>query len=591
MTRPEIHTEDLEHARPRGAAPDPPSARRFGVGNSGLANIVRPQTEALRYGACLVLLVVAYFAGAKVGLHLAYANRNVTAVWPPTGIAVASLLLLGLRLAPGVYLGAFLANLSNGASLETSLLISIGDTLAPMVAVLLVSRVARIHLDLVRVRDVAALLLLGGAVAMTVSATLGTASLVVSGALSRAGYWSVWRTYWIGDAIGVIIVAPLILSVAARSYRELDLRRWRWIEASALLAILIGASFAVFHTSVPVAYLLFPLAAWAAIRFRQFGAIVAIAAVSSISIALTVHGLGPFVAGLSTTGSLSTLQVFNGTLTLSALLLAALTIQARRAETRLRQNAADLEAHVHQRTAELEISLAQLQAAQDALVRSERLSAVGEMASVVGHELRNPLAAVINSLYLLRLKLGGAADPDYERHLEMAEREITKAATLAEDLTAFVRPRQSTPENVDVPVLVEEVLDATPPPPSVTIDLEVGPMMVMADRRQLAEVLINLITNAYQAIGGAGSVRIAATHNSEGFELSVEDNGPGIEDAHTSRVFEPFFTTKHEGTGLGLAIVQRLVQAQGGEVSVANRPEGGARFAVRFPTSPAPSAS
>jgi signal transduction histidine kinase len=584
MTQPEIRIDDVGHGRRRGVTPAPPRPRRLEHGNSVLAKIVRPQAEAPRYIASLVLLVIAYFVGAKIGLHLAYANKNVTAVWPPTGIAVASLLLVGLRLAPGVYIGALLANLSNGAGLETSFLISIGDALAPMIAVLLVSRVARIHLDLVRVRDVAALLLLGGAVAMTVSATLGTASLVVSGALSGGAYWNVWRTYWIGDAIGVIIVAPLILSVAAGSYREIDLRQWRWIEACALMAFLIGGSFAVFHTSVPVAYLLFPLAAWAAIRFRQFGAIVAIAVVSSVSIALTVHGFGPFVAGLSTTGSLSTLQVFNGTLTLSALLLAALTIQARRAETRLRQNAADLEVHVQQRTAELEISLAQLQAAQDALVRSERLSAVGEMASVVGHELRNPLAAVINSLYLLRLKLGSAADPEYERHLDMAEREITKAATLAEDLTAFVRPRQFTKEQVDVRTLVEEVLDATPPPPAVTIDLEIGSMMVMADRRQLAEVLINLITNAYQAINGDGSVRISATDSSEGFELSVEDNGPGIEDVHASRVFEPFFTTKHEGTGLGLAIVQRLVQAQGGEVYVANRPAGGARFAVRFPT-------
>jgi signal transduction histidine kinase len=557
----------------------------------GLTAVARPQSEAARYVVSLVVLVVLYFVGAKVGLHLAYANKNVTAVWPPTGIAVACLLLVGLRLAPGVYLGAFLANVSNGAGLETSLLISIGNTLAPVVAALLLSRVARIRLDLLRVQDVAALLLLGGPLAMTVSATLGTASLVVSGALPSAAYWSVWPTYWIGDAIGVIIVAPLILSVAAGSYREIDLRDWRWVEASALAAILIGATFAVFHTSVPVVYLLFPLAAWAAIRFLQFGAIVAVAVISSVSIALTVHGLGPFVAGLSTTGSLSTLQVFNGSLTLSALFLGALTTQSRQAEARLRQNAAELETHVQQRTAELEISLAQLRAAQDALVRSERLSALGEMASVVGHELRNPLAAVTNALYLLRQRLGEPVDPGYEKHLDMAERETTKAATLAQDLTAFVRPRQPNKENVDVAALVGEVVDATPPPPSVTIDFEVEPMTVVADKHQLAEVLTNLVTNAYQAISGYGWVRIVARDREDGFELSVEDSGPGIDGALSSRVFEPFFTTKPDGTGLGLAIVQRLVESHGGEVSVANQPAGGARFVVRLPATPAPSAT
>lgn len=239
---------------------------------------------------------------------------------------------------------------------------------------------------------------------------------------------------------------------------------------------------------------------------------------------------------------------------------------------------------VSERTADLQSTLLDLRNAQEALIRSERLTALGEMASVVGHELRNPLAAVINALYLMRRQLGEPAAEPLEKHLAMAERETTKAASLAEDLTAFVRPREPHKENVDVPTLVEQVIQATPPPAQVALDVEVEPLSVSADRNQLAEVLTNLVTNAYQAVGSEGTVRIVARDGGGKMELSVEDDGPGIDSAIAARLFEPFFTTKHDGTGLGLAIVQRLVEAHGGTVSIdSSATDTGARVVVRLP--------
>ena len=245
-------------------------------------------------------------------------------------------------------------------------------------------------------------------------------------------------------------------------------------------------------------------------------------------------------------------------------------------------------AMVAARTSELERSLAELRDAQRALVRAERLAAVGEMASVVGHELRNPLAAVTNAFYLMRRALGDPAPVPVEKHLAMAERETAKAASLAEDLVAFVRPRQPRKEPVDLADIVDEVLEATPAPLTVSLDVDVEHVAVEADPRQLAEVLTNLVTNAYQAITGSaetsGSVRIEGHMNGAGAVLSVQDSGPGIEAALAERVFEPFFTTKHDGTGLGLAIVRRLIEAHDGEVSVENRTEAtGLRVQVRLP--------
>jgi signal transduction histidine kinase len=238
---------------------------------------------------------------------------------------------------------------------------------------------------------------------------------------------------------------------------------------------------------------------------------------------------------------------------------------------------------VAERTGDLERSLHDLSAAQAALVRNERLSALGEMASVVGHELRNPLTAVTNALYLIRRGLGEPAPDALEGHLAMAERETEKAATLAEDLTAFVRPREPSMAPVELDEVVSEVVQSTPPPPGVDLALDVERHTVLADRLQIAEVLTNLVTNAYQAVPDGGTVHLELRANGHGAVLVVQDDGSGIDPGAAERLFEPFFTTKANGTGLGLAIVRRLVEAHGGTITVGNAEPHGARVEVRLP--------
>jgi len=245
---------------------------------------------------------------------------------------------------------------------------------------------------------------------------------------------------------------------------------------------------------------------------------------------------------------------------------------------------------VTERTGDLERSLQELQVAQRALVRSERLSALGEMASVVGHELRNPLAAVTNALFLVRRRLGEPVPEPLEGHLAMAERETAKAARLAEDLTAFVRPRTQTMEQVALDEVLREVLQATPPPRDVALSLDVEAHTVRADRTQIAEVLTNLLTNAYEAVPGGGTVTVELHRNGAGAIVAVEDDGEGIDPTSADRLFEPFFTTKASGTGLGLAIVRRLVDAHGGTVGIAGTEPHGVRVEVRLPDQGGPPA-
>jgi signal transduction histidine kinase len=218
-----------------------------------------------------------------------------------------------------------------------------------------------------------------------------------------------------------------------------------------------------------------------------------------------------------------------------------------------------------------------------AQVERERLAAVGEMASVVSHELRNPLAVLTNAIYLVRHAMGAALTPDLERHLDLADREIDKANAIIEHIVAFVRPRH--PELVPVPLdqVIEEVLETTPPPPGVQVERDTPPVTAVVDRGHLAEVLVNLVSNAYEAMPDGGTVRITARAGTALARIAVEDTGRGFNRSDAERFFEPFYTTKPAGTGLGLAIVRRLADINRGEISVDSHPGQGTRFTVTLP--------
>jgi signal transduction histidine kinase len=225
----------------------------------------------------------------------------------------------------------------------------------------------------------------------------------------------------------------------------------------------------------------------------------------------------------------------------------------------------------------------ELLSTQHELVRRERLSAVGEMAAMIGHELRNPLGTSINGLFLARSRLGAYDDPELDGHLDLVEREINRAAALAEDLTAFMREREPKLATLDLRGVIDEILESAPPPPGTDVSVPEPGVVVEADRALLVQMLTNLLTNAYQAMPDGGTLRVASSQGDGFAEITVEDSGAGMDPAVADQVMEPFFTTKATGTGLGLAIVKRLAEAHQGTVSIANGETGGARVTLRLP--------
>ncbi len=247
--------------------------------------------------AKIAVLAAVYYGAAKLGLNLAFASSSVTAIWAPTGISLAALLLWGYRVWPGVALGALLANAWTGVPFYVVLGITAGNTLEALAGAYLLRELADFRASLERVRDVVALAILGGVVSTMISATIGVTSLLVANEIASGDFDSVWRTWWLGDMGGNLVVAPAILvAVTHWPYRRAP---GRPLEAVVLAAAALGVSAIVFSHDTSLIFILFPLGVWAALRFWQPGTVMGILLVASVAIPLTESDHGPVLRAVS----------------------------------------------------------------------------------------------------------------------------------------------------------------------------------------------------------------------------------------------------------------------------------------------------
>jgi PAS domain S-box-containing protein len=279
-------------------------------------------------------VALAYVATAQLGFRVAFSAEQVTTVWAPTGIAIAALTLGGSRLGPGVWIGAFAANAATHAPLWTSLLIASGNTAEALAASWALRRLG-LRPALGSVRDVLALV--GASVACTtISATAGVATLSVAGLQPWERFASLWFDWWLGDVLGAIVVAPVVLTVVGT--------RWlprRAAETAAFAAASLALAHAIFGSALgtehPLEYALFPLVVAAAMRGPAESSLAVLAA-SAIAIFDTVRGLGPF-AGPTAHHGLVLLQMFTAALATTTLLLSAAVDERRSVERRATANA------------------------------------------------------------------------------------------------------------------------------------------------------------------------------------------------------------------------------------------------------------
>jgi integral membrane sensor domain MASE1/anti-sigma regulatory factor (Ser/Thr protein kinase) len=283
----------------------------------------------------ILVLAAAYFAAAKLGLTLAFFNASATAVWPPTGIALAALLLIGPRVWPGILLGAFLANATTAGTTATSAAIAVGNTLEGLLGASLVQRFANGAKAFDRAADIFRFSLLAAALSTMVSATIGVTSLSLAGFARWADYDVVWITWWLGDASGALTITPFIILWVMQ--RGAAWSRERVAEAALLVLAMLLVGGIVFSGIYPFVYLTVPVLTWAAFRFGPRDTATVIILFSLLAVSGTLQGRGPFIAPTQNE-SLLLLQAFMAIMCLVNLPLSAVVAEQKRAETRLRES-------------------------------------------------------------------------------------------------------------------------------------------------------------------------------------------------------------------------------------------------------------
>jgi signal transduction histidine kinase len=234
---------------------------------------------------------------------------------------------------------------------------------------------------------------------------------------------------------------------------------------------------------------------------------------------------------------------------------------------------------------ELRASTDELKTANERLVRTEKLALMGQLCGGVAHELRNPLGALRNAAYFLKMAVE-STEPEVTETLEIIDKEVRSCERIIGNLLDFARPRDASQVKVDVDELVDKVLHKLVIPPTIEVRREPdGPLpKVLADPDQLYQAFSNVILNAVQAMAGRdGQLTVSTTTEQKHVLISVVDTGVGICHEDLNRIFEPLFTTKAKGIGLGLAVTRTVIDKHGGEIKVQSEQNQGTTFEIRLP--------
>ncbi|MFC1571648.1 ATP-binding protein [Candidatus Margulisiibacteriota bacterium] len=219
------------------------------------------------------------------------------------------------------------------------------------------------------------------------------------------------------------------------------------------------------------------------------------------------------------------------------------------------------------------------------MARSEKLAALGKLAGVISHELRNPLSAIKSAAYYISMKVGDVKDSKVKKHLSIIAKEVDNSTRIIEDILAYARIRMPEFEKTESGPVVQEALNLVPAPPNIKTDFKADKNLpfVLADRSQLRQVFSNLISNAYEAMPNGGALSISARIINDAIEIKFKDSGAGIPAENFKKIFDMLFTTKVKGTGFGLAICHTIIDGHNGTIGVESEVGRGTTFTVSLP--------
>ena len=511
-----------------------------------------------------------YFGAGKLGLYFASFNASSSSVWPATGIAFAALLLLGLRIWPAIFLGAFFVNLTTLGTVFVSLGIATGNTLEAVAAVYLTTRYANGRRLFEHAQDF--FKFVGSSMlAATISATFGLISLALAG-LAVNAFVRIWMTWWFGDVGGFLLFAPLpILWIENPRLVGDDLRL---LEASLMLIAIALIGVLVFGGALPgienypVGFICIPILVWSALRFGQREAATAIFVLAVSADWGLMRGLGPWARFHNPIASIIIPQAFLMTLAAMTLVLAAVVWERKRA-------------------------VADANEARNQAESANR--AKDQFLAMLGHELRNPIAALSSAVRVL--ERGDIRSLQATPLLEIMVRQSGHLARMVDDLLDVERLTvgritlnrqlmnlgECARHCVTALRLREEYVDRS-------IELSIKDVWIDGDPDRIAQMITNLLSNACKYTRPDGKIELSIGFESDRAVIRVKDDGEGIPAKLLPQVFELFVQGDRSsdrragGLGLGLTLVRQLTELHGGTVEAHSNGLGrGSMFAVLVP--------
>ena len=531
--------------------------------------------------AVLVLVTAACYASSRLRLLVPIVQQRVTMFWPPAGIALAAVLLAGDWIWPAVALGSLLVSFSTGTPPVAAVAIAAGNTLSALAGGWLLRRVG-FRNGLERVRDVLGLVVFGAMVSPLISTLVGVAALNLAWEVPTERVVRSALSWWLGDAMGVLLVTPVLLTCCGLPFRPL--RRERLLEASALgLCLLAVGALTLSSWSAnptvhpPLAFTLLPFLVWGALRFGPRGAAASTFLAVGIAFWATAQGLSPFALG-TVEERLMYLYSYTAVAVMTSMLLAAVFAERRRAE----EEQGRLLARESEARAEAEAA----NRAKD------------QFLAALSHELRTPLTPV------LAIASGLAADdripPGPRRQLDVIRRNVELEARLIDDLLDLTRITRGKLdlrlEVTDVRKVVEHTIEI-----ACEREIAAGRLRVVtglgpedhrlwADPSRLTQVLWNLLSNAVKFTPAGGTITVRSRCEPDRLALQVSDTGIGIDPEVMPYIFDAFEQGRTRGPrrtgglGLGLAISKAIAGMHGGTLSAASEGHGhGATFTLVLP--------
>jgi signal transduction histidine kinase len=524
---------------------------------------------------------IVYFCCGKLGLSMAFVDASASAVWPPTGFALAFLLWRGRGHWPGIFVGAFIVNVTTQGSIPVTLGIATGNTLEAVIGAWCVCRFAGGLSTFESTRGAFQFIVWAALLSTCVSATIGVMSLCLGGFESWGRSGTVWLTWWLGDVVSNLIFAPLLIVWLARvvwrpGRRDVVAGIVVFLLILVLGTVVFSGQTAVGRDHWPIEFLLLPPLIWSAFRFGPRGAISASFVMSSVALWGTLEGWGPFVRN-DPNESLLLLQAFMGTASMTALVLGLVVAERRRARQVLAEHRDQLEKLVESRTAKL----------------SDMVAELDGFSYSITHDMRGPLRAMQNFATLLEEQLEPnipASGREYLRRIRDAAKRLDLLIQDSLDYSRIVREELPLQE-VDLGTLVRGLLESYPNLHSseADIDLQLDGIRVLGNQSGLVQCFSNLLGNAvkFVAPGVRPRVRVFAERKNDKITVWVTDNGIGIPAVATDKLFGMFQRMHREneypGTGMGLAIVRKAVERMNGSVGFESQQGKGSRFWVELP--------